>query len=231
MGTMPPISSGRTLVKKYAEYLNRPNFPEFPGLTLENSTVIAPPSDEYNCLGDALHLNCWAGLPAELPDVNRILGFHGFDQDNFDLTVSPKRQKVILYLNSQNKVRHIIRQIRDGGFVSKNGDGFKIRIRDPEVLSNASYGSPRMVYSRTHERAKSALTSFWSTPIEQAGFASWVCETLKKIEISTLRDLMMSDKRYLAQIVKHRSDKFIGEINYTLDFWGLALRQSFPSDR
>ena len=162
------VEGGLVATRAVSGEMNRARFPEsrreisardYPALGRDYE-VLAPSTDDYNCVAHSLGIHDrWISLRSGPPGnrlawLDRALGTKGYVRlTDFDTDLEPGLRKIVAYALVDRRGRlvaatHVARQSADGTWTSKLGDGPLIRHRDVWSLRGPAYGRPVAVYTR-----------------------------------------------------------------------------------
>lgn len=125
---------------------------EFPNLKHEQYKVTSSYSDEYNCVGWAAgDTERWwwpsedgywpEDLPLEDTIENFIRAFQKLDyQSCADDFCEAGYEKVVLYMGTDGKVKHVARQVDANKWTSKLGQAWDIEHKTPQGVECETYG-------------------------------------------------------------------------------------------
>ena len=132
-----------------------PPLPGFPCLG-HNYQVLAPATAAYNCISWSIGVTDHWEWPGDTEAVfDNLYSQYGYVRVfGLNYEVQPGIDKVVLY-GTQNpdgsiKATHAARQLPDGSWSSKLGQGLLIRHAMPDDLDGSDYGVPVAVYVRSH---------------------------------------------------------------------------------
>jgi hypothetical protein len=129
----------------------------FPLLRRENYTEESPPSDEYNCAAWAVEVtdDQWWPEPRvpryKWPQGARRNGtieafIDGYGKLGFEVCDNPDLEdgfaKIAIYTTFAGSPKHVARQLPDGRWASKLGEGIDIYHATLNDLSAGGYGNP-----------------------------------------------------------------------------------------
>jgi hypothetical protein len=109
----------------------------------------------YNCIAHTLRIyNQWVWPGSNVSDFDRLYGEYGYKRiRTLDYRFNPKVDKIVLYAkktkNGKLECTHGARQLADGTWTSKLGQGPLIRHATPASVGGPSYGKPIFVYVRS----------------------------------------------------------------------------------
>ena len=132
---------------------------EFPNLASEEFEIIAPDSDQYNCIayvaGDTgrwwwpdvdSYWPAWATSTNSIESLKEAFAGLGYEQCD-DSAAEAGYQKIALY-EALGVMTHIALQMPNGRWRSKLGRGPVIEHHSPESLSGENYGNPTIFMRR-----------------------------------------------------------------------------------
>jgi hypothetical protein len=131
---------------------------DFPNLGRYEVLAAATPKTKkspYNCIAHTLRIyNEWVWPGPKVSDFDRLYSSHGYRRvRGLDYHFDSKLDKIVLYAkkgkNGGTECTHGCRQLADGTWTSKLGQGPLIRHSTPGAVSGPSYGRPIAVYVRT----------------------------------------------------------------------------------
>jgi type VI secretion system secreted protein VgrG len=152
--------------REYAE-MNKPSWKKsFP--RLGNFVVLAPSTPgegkkgAYNCIAHTLKIyNKWVWPGKTVADFDRLYSSHGYRRVKLkDYRFNPRMEKIVLYgKRGANGLEctHASRQLTDGTWTSKLGQGPLIRHDTPDSVDGPSYGHPLAVYVRARRVPQSGM--------------------------------------------------------------------------
>jgi hypothetical protein len=137
----------------------------FPGLRGTGYDITSPPTADYNCIAWAASdsSNWWQPdpfgqyyWPPGIPRLNTIQAFEqAFAQLGFEPCLSIEFElgfeKVAIYVDANQIVTHMARQLRDGKWTSKLGPSFDITHDALRDVEGQHYGTFHRVLSRASE--------------------------------------------------------------------------------
>jgi type VI secretion system secreted protein VgrG len=105
----------------------------------------------YNCIAHAMRIyDRWVWPGTKVADFDKEYAKVGLRRaKGLDYRFDPKLEKVVLYANVKNGViecTHGARQLADGTWTSKLGQGPLIRHATPDSVAGPSYGKPIHLY-------------------------------------------------------------------------------------
>ncbi len=128
----------------------------FPDLPDDDFTVTSPATPDYNCIAwaaDISHVKWWpvqgvigCEWPDEAPLETTLEAFlAAYGTKGYKRCRDGKQEigfdKIVLYINPDNgEPTHAAKQLPDGSWTSKLGNGVDINHRTPEGLSGKAYG-------------------------------------------------------------------------------------------
>jgi hypothetical protein len=133
----------------------------FPGLADDGYVVSSPESTAYNCVAWSAGESdrwwqpgiYWPAPPgddlAALVAVFTSLGYEPCDDDGLEAGC----EKVALYADPFGDWTHAARQLADGWWTSRLGQGVDLRHRTPRALVGDVYGEVRAIMRRPTNRA------------------------------------------------------------------------------
>lgn len=132
---------------------------EFPNLQLSHYQVTSPPTKQYNCIAWAAGQNnkWWWPIRGYWPGQGRrdespkafIEAFARYGYSPCDNGVlEPGGEKVAIYVGTNGVVTHMARQLPDGRWTSKLGEGVDIA-HTLEGISGDRYGNVAKILKRT----------------------------------------------------------------------------------
>ncbi len=132
---------------------------DFPNLGRYEVLASATPKGKkkvlYNCIAHTIRdYNKWVWPGAKVSDFDRLYGAHGYKRiSKLDYKFDPSLDKIVLYAkknkDGQIECTHGSRQLADGTWTSKLGQGPLIRHSTPGAVSGPSYGKPVAVYVKS----------------------------------------------------------------------------------
>jgi hypothetical protein len=178
----PPRKPGPKAERYAADYreINDPkkNWKKaFPNLgsyeILAASTLKSKSKLPYNCIAHTLRIyDRWVwpadpGKDAYVSDFDRLYGSHGYKRmAKMDYRFNSKLDKIVLYgkkKDGKTVCTHGSRQLADGTWTSKLGQGALIRHKTPGAVSGPDYGKPIAVYVKAR-RTPPILPESSTTP-------------------------------------------------------------------
>ena len=125
---------------------------EFPNLENEQYKVTSLYSDEYNCVGWAAgDTESWwwpsedGYWPEDLPSVDTTENFiRAFQKRGYqpcdDGSFEAGYEKVVVYVGTDGRVKHMARQLGEDTWTSKLGQAWDIEHRTPQGVEGETYG-------------------------------------------------------------------------------------------
>jgi hypothetical protein len=113
----------------------------------------------YNCIAHTLRIyNEWVWPGEHIADFDRLYGSHGYKRiRKLDYRFNRDVDKIVLYAKRSSTGKlvctHGCRQLSDGTWTSKLGQGPLIRHTTPAAVSGPSYGKPIGVYVKARRTA------------------------------------------------------------------------------
>jgi hypothetical protein len=108
----------------------------------------------YNCIAHTLRIyDKWVWPGSSVADFDRLYGSYGYKRiRTLDFRFNPRLDKIVLYAKKSKdgklECTHGARQLADGTWTSKLGQGPLIRHTTPASVGGPSYGKPIFVYVR-----------------------------------------------------------------------------------
>lgn len=133
----------------------------FPRLTRFEVLAPATPKGKakrvYNCIAHSMRVyDRWVWPGSRVSDFDREYATVGLRRvKGLDFSFNPKYEKVVLYAHVKGgkiECTHGSRQLADGTWTSKLGQGPLIRHATPDSVSGPSYGRPIAVYIRLRQQ-------------------------------------------------------------------------------
>jgi hypothetical protein len=134
---------------------------DFPNLgryeVLATSTPKGKKKVIYNCIAHTVRIyDKWVWPGANVSDFDKLYGSIGYKRiQKLDYRFNTKLDKIVLYAkrgkNGNIECTHGARQLADGTWTSKLGQGPLIRHATPASVSGPSYGKPIAVYVKARK--------------------------------------------------------------------------------
>jgi hypothetical protein len=132
---------------------------DFPNLGRYEVLASATPKGKkkilYNCIAHTLRTyDKWVWPGASISDFDKLYGAHGYKRiSKLDYRFDARVDRIVLYAKKNKDGRiectHGCRQLADGTWTSKLGQGPLIRHTTPGAVSGPSYGKPIAVYVKS----------------------------------------------------------------------------------
>jgi len=141
---------------------------EFPNLG--NWICSSKSTTDYNCVAFAVgdETRRWEPYGYYWPDgLSQDYGtdtlIKAYKKEGFELckdgTLVKDREKIVIYVNNRGGWEHVARQEPDGRWKSKLGDAEDIIHENPESLTCADYGTPRIYMERARQQKEAEVTT------------------------------------------------------------------------